>query len=746
MKRRKIWFWLMTVTSVIYIVWRLFFTLPFGYGIVSLAAGIILFAAEFISMLEAVIHFICMRKDKAPEFPTIAKEDYPHVDVLIATHSEEPDLLFKTLNGCKHMEYPNKSKVHIYLCDDADRPEMAKLARDMGVGYFGMSENKDAKAGNLNHALSKTDSPLIVTLDADMIPRSNFLMETVPYFSLPEMILEDGIWRKRTKEELDPDYKIGFVQTPQSFYNPDLFQFNFFAEANIPNEQDYFFREVNIGRNSSNSAIYAGSNTLILREALEEAGGIRTNTITEDFATGIEIQTKRYTCFAIDKVLASGLAPTNFPDLLKQRQRWGRGCVQVIRSFKFLFGKLPFLSKLSYLSCLFYWWTFLRRIIYILSPILYAVFGVMAVKVDMWGILLIWLPSYLIYNRALRMMSGKVRDQKWSNIVDTILSPYMILPILAETFGIRMKKFVVTNKEKTVSRSAKLIYAVPHIILLAATLLGTYFSIKQMVSDRSLLGLVVLFWLLMDAYFLIMSVFFLLGRISYRSAERFAAEIPISFYIGERKVVCKTSDISEFGLSFKTDYPEFICGIKTYTLQDGMWEAKVKGEVVHVDQVKDQWKYSLKLQPLDLEEKQDYYQIVHDRFPTLSTEIKTTALKDLLIFFKRKTANTMASKRKFARIPLNCILSTGSGKKVMVVDYNYQYMTIDGEAPSDQFDVKMGGITLRLNKVDADGAPKDNLYEIEDWESVSVSEELQKQVKRLLIGGAVIGKESSAVS
>lgn len=71
MKRKKLWFWLMTVTSVIYILWRLFFTLPLHAGIVSLIAGIALFAAEFISMLEAVIHYICMSKDKAPEFPVV---------------------------------------------------------------------------------------------------------------------------------------------------------------------------------------------------------------------------------------------------------------------------------------------------------------------------------------------------------------------------------------------------------------------------------------------------------------------------------------------------------------------------------------------------------------------------------------------------------------------------------------------------------------------------------------------------
>lgn len=732
MKRKKLWFWLMTVTSVIYILWRLFFTLPFHAGIVSLIAGIALFTAEFISMLEAVIHYICMSKDHAPEFPVIEEADYPHVDVLIATHSEDVDLLFKTLNGCKHMEYPDPSKVHIYLCDDNDRPEMAKLAQDMGVGYFGLSGNKLAKAGNLNHALSKTDSPLVVTFDADMIPRSNFLMETVPYFSLPKMILDHGVWRKRTEDEIDPDYKIGFIQTPQSFYNPDLFQFNFYAEHNIPNEQDYFFKEVNLGRNSSNSAIYAGSNTVISRRALEEVGGIRTKTITEDFATGIDIQAEGYTCFAIDKVLASGLAPDDFPNLLKQRQRWGRGCVQTIRSLKFLFGKLPLLSKLSYLSCLLYWWTFLRRIVYILSPILFTVFGVLVVKTDLWGILLIWLPSYLIYNHSLRLLSGKVRDQKWSNIVDTILCPYMIIPIMAETFGIRMSTFSVTNKTKSVSRSAKIIYAIPHMILLAASIVGIYFSVKVMLLYKSILGLVVLFWLCMNSYFLVMAIFFLLGRINYRSSERFSVEIPIRFSVGTRQINAVTCDISEHGLSFITDFPEFVYGKVPFDLQDQQWRARVLGEVVHVAKAGDRWRYSVKLADLSLEEKQNYDQIVFDRVPTLATEIKTNAAKDLQVFFKRKTASSVSSQRKLPRIVLDASLQTESGSTVQVSDYNYQYMLLAGAAPDTEFDLRLGSITLHLKKTPPALGGKENLFEVEDWETISASSELHEAIVALI--------------
>ena len=733
MKNRKVWFWLMTISSCIYIMWRVLFTIPTDLGMISLVAGIMLLVAEMISTIEAEINFICMNHGDELELPTIAEEDYPDVDILIATHSEEPELLLKTVNGCKHLKYVDKSKVHIYLCDDGNRNSVAKLAENMKVGYLPLANNKEAKAGNLNNALSKTNSPLVLTLDADMIPRSHFLMETVPYFFLPEMIKENGKWRKRIEEEKDPKYKIGFIQTPQSFYNPDLFQFNFFAETNIPNEQDYFFREINVGRNGTNSPIYAGSNTIISRKALEEVGGIRTNTITEDFATGIDIQEKGYKCYAIKKVLASGLAPNDFPNLLKQRQRWGRGCVQTIRSIKFWTSKLPFLSKLSYFSCLLYWWTFIRRIIFILSPIFFAVFEVVVVKANIRGIALIWLPYYLIYNHSLKLLSGKVRDQKWSNIVDTILCPYMIFPIFFETLGIRMRKFAVTKKEKTISKSAKIIYAIPHIIMLIATFVGICFIVRRMIVEKNMFSIVVLFWLSMNGYFLVMAVLFMLGRINYRNSERFYAKIPIKIYTKTAVIEGTTSDVSEFGLAFELKFPEYIDGICVFELQDKDWNARVKGQVIQISQFGEKWKYSIKLEDLLMEEKEAYYQIVYDRMPSLATEIKTSAMKDLQIFFKKRTTSAMRLNRKMPRIFLDCDLMTDQKKTVRVKDYNYQYISIVGEVPKSEFSIKLGKINLYVNPAKDEFLRSKNLYEVLNWKEISGSKELREALEEIFI-------------
>lgn len=74
----------------------------------------------------------------------------------------------------------------------------------------------------------------------------------------------------------------------------NLFQYNLYAADHIPNEQDYFYKVVQVAKNKSNSVIFGGSNAVLSRKALEETGGFVTGVVTEDFATGIEIEKKGY--------------------------------------------------------------------------------------------------------------------------------------------------------------------------------------------------------------------------------------------------------------------------------------------------------------------------------------------------------------------------------------------------------------------------------------------------------------------
>ena len=721
-KKQKIWFYVMTISSLIYIAWRLFFTIPFGLGTISLVMGILLVSAELISVLESVIRHFAIGSANLPKLPLIAEAQFPEVDVLIATHSEDEELLYKTINGCKYMDYPNKSKVHIYVCDDNNRIEIKKLADKMGVGYFGLSDNKYAKAGNLNNALSKISSPLVVTLDADMIPKSEFLKKTIPYFFLPKVIEnEDGSYRMRTKEEIDEDYKIGFIQTPQTFYNSDLFQFNLFAENNIPNEQDYFFKEINVSRNNTNSPIYAGSNTVISKQALIDVKGIRTGTVTEDFATGIDIQSKGYTCYAIPDVLASGLVPTTFVELLKQRIRWGRGCVQTLRSFAFLRSKLSFAGKLNYLGCLLYWTAFSRRIIYILSPILYSVFGVISVDIELWQFLLIGLPTYLIYNKGIKVLSNGKIDFRWNNIVDTIIAPYLMLPIFFETIGLKMNKFHVTEKKLNNQKDTNYIYAIPNLIFLIASIIGIYFVINGIIIHQMYVNIIILFWLIINSYFLLMASIFMIGRTNFRNSERFYEMIPLTYYINNIKIEAMTTDLSETGLSFITDSAEFIDYSKPIkiTITDRKYEAIIETEVIHVHTVNNRYQYHMIISNINAYNKSQYTALLYDRKPSFPDRIKTKGIDDLFHFIKKKKEKQRFSNRKLPRIIINKDFTDIFGKKFKIIDFNYQHFVAKVNNESDFLEFCIdGSIIVKAQKVSViqDGRV---LFEIEDWKEIA---------------------------
>ena len=254
-KKRRLLLYSLVIVTTIYFIWRIFFTIPTRFGILSLILGIILVIAEFTGFIECLIHYFTLSEAKSPKTPIVKDiNNYPHVDVFIATVNEPVDLLYKTLNGCLNMEYPDKSKVHIYVCDDGNRDEVKRLTEELKVNYISREERKGAKAGNLNHAMTKTSSPYIVTLDCDMIPMSDFLMVSMPFFIEAEIEIS---------EEREEKKKIGFIQLPQSFYNPDVFQYNLFSEDKIPNEQEYFYKEVEVGKNKSNSVIYGGYAVII---------------------------------------------------------------------------------------------------------------------------------------------------------------------------------------------------------------------------------------------------------------------------------------------------------------------------------------------------------------------------------------------------------------------------------------------------------------------------------------------------
>lgn len=721
------------VTSIIYLIWRIFFTIPFGEGIIALISGMYLLIVEIVGMLEEVVHYNNMTNIEYPMIPKADFSEFPDVDIFIATYNEPVELLYKTINGCINMEYPDENKVHIYICDDSNRIEMKKLAEEMNINYITRTERKDAKAGNFNNALAKTDSPLVVTFDADMIPMHDFLMSTVPYF-VEDLTNAKKIEKKDGKEaRKNREGKIGFIQTPQSFYNPDLFQYNLFSETRIPNELDYFYRDIQISRNKSNSVIYGGTNTVISREALDEIGGFYTKVITEDFATGILIQSNGYTCYAIDEVHASGLAPEDLKGLVKQRQRWARGCIQTGRKLNILFRKgLNISQKLSYISAITYWYGCLKRLIYIMAPILFSVFGVVVVKCTLLEVLIFWLPMYIFSSKSLKLVSRKIRTVKWTNVYETILFPSLIVSVILESLGISQKKFNVTRKGGAIEdKNYQIKKAIPHIILSILSIIGIINCVKFTFITGTPVYIVLIFWLIINLYNIVMSIFFMLGRQVLRRAERFPINIDCIVSFHEKELKCTTNDISENGLSIVLKKPEFIPYKESIRilLQTDRYKAQFVAKIIHVGQAGEQWKYAMEIQEIDDHNLKQLLRILYDRVPELPkiVEMNNSIFDDIRINVLKRGEQKVKFNRKLPRVNLNKELYSKEHGKVKIINFNYEYAVLKTNKVFDSLILKINDcIDIKFILTDTSSAKIEEntyLYKVDNYEEISANEE-----------------------
>src|SRR5699024_1588180 len=152
-----------------YLLWRTIYTLP-SVGWLSLFAGLALLITEWGGFFQNIVSSLLFwKKHKRKEVPISALKSLPDVDLFIATYNESVDLLRRTIVAAQLIDYP-KDKLSILVCDDGRREDVRLLCDELNVRHITRTDNKHAKAGNLNHAMTVSSGEIIVTMDADMVP------------------------------------------------------------------------------------------------------------------------------------------------------------------------------------------------------------------------------------------------------------------------------------------------------------------------------------------------------------------------------------------------------------------------------------------------------------------------------------------------------------------------------------------------------------------------------------------------
>ncbi|ODH01669.1 cellulose synthase catalytic subunit [Nostoc sp. KVJ20] len=453
---------ILIILTLRYILWRSLSTLnlvdPLN-GLFSLG----LYFAEILMLLNTTIQLLFMlnikerhREADVKSLAVISGSFVLSVDILIPTYNEPVFILRRTIIGCQALDYANKT---IYLLDDTNRSEMRELAEELGCNYMTRPDNSYAKAGNLNHAIAKTNGELIVVFDADFVPTSNFLIRTIGFFQ---------------------DEKVALVQTPQSFYNADPIARNLGLENVLTHEAEVFHRQIQTSRDSSGSAICAGTSFVVRRSALDQIGGFVIESLSEDYFTGIRLTAQGYRLIYLNEKLSAGLAAENIVGYATQRLRWGQGTLQAlfIKSNPLKISGLTLMQRLASLAGLLYWFGNISRVYFLLIPLAYSFFAVIPIRSTGAELLFFLLPYYSVNLATFSWLNYR----SCSALLSDIYSLIICFPLAVNTIQVMInpfaKGFQVTPKGMVKNRYIfNWNLALPLIILFIATAVSLWLNL-----------------------------------------------------------------------------------------------------------------------------------------------------------------------------------------------------------------------------------------------------------------------------
>ncbi|NJO97366.1 MAG: glycosyltransferase [Pleurocapsa sp. CRU_1_2] len=520
-----------------YFLWRSLCTLNLANPVDGIFS-ITLLSMELLAMIGTAFQMLLLltaknRTRQADHCSIAVKEGRynPTVDVLIPTYNEPDFIVRRTIIGCQAMNYDRKQ---IYVLDDTRRQSMKQLAQELGCHYITRPDNSYAKAGNLNNALKQTNGELVVVFDADFVPTTNFLERTVGFFHNP---------------------KLGLLQTPQSYYNSDPIARNLGLEDVLTPEEEVFYRYLQPIRDGAGSVVCAGTSFVARRNALQEIGYFVTDSVSEDYFTGIRLSAKGYELAYLNEKLSAGLAAESIGAHIDQRLRWGRGTLQAffIKSNPLTIPGLNLWQRFAHLEGLVHWLTCFPRVFFLFVPIICTFGQLNPILTTLPETVYVILPYYVLLLTVFSWLNRRSRSILLSDvysIVQAIPVFITVIKVLLNPFG---KGFKVTPKGLGRDKfNYNWSLALPMTILLGATLISFGMSLLSLRETGINLGL---YWGAYNLVTIAVAMMTLLDLPKLSLYEWYSRKQEINIY-GDRQVYQGTTQkISEEGVEIILDSP-----------------------------------------------------------------------------------------------------------------------------------------------------------------------------------------------
>jgi cellulose synthase (UDP-forming) len=407
--------------SLGYLVWRAGWTINWAAPWLSLP----LFVAELHGFFTFALLFF-MVWDVTPLRRSNASRTRT-VDVFIPTFNGPYEVLAPAVAAASDLQYP---LAEVYVLDDGERPWVREMCERFEVRYLTRTEHSGAKAGNINAALPHTSGEFIAFIDADFIMRPDYVEQLIGY--------------------LEDDDRVAIVQGPQEFYNVDSFQ-HAAGDTEAWHEQRIFFEVIQVGKNRWNSAFWAGSPSIVRRVAIEELGGIPTESVTEDLHTSLLLHQRGWRTAYHPGVVALGIAPDDYDGFILQRQRWAQGAMQVIRR-EWLGRGISFAQWLNYVASTGTYFDSFRKAILLLAVPMVLLTDQLPIVAPVGTFFVLWTLHFslgMIANIAL----GRGHYRYLYTELFDLLKMFAFIQASIVLFSARALRFKVTPKGVSGNRS-----------------------------------------------------------------------------------------------------------------------------------------------------------------------------------------------------------------------------------------------------------------------------------------------------
>lgn len=240
---------------------------------------------------------------------------------------------------------------------------------------------------------------------------------------------------------------------------------------------------------------------LLVNEAMDYLP-ISTISVTEDMSTAMRMHATGWRSVYHDEILAHGLAPEDLRSALQQRLRWAQGTIQVmLRENPLTLPGLRLGQRLAYFDTMWSYLSGVPTIIYLISPVLYLVFGLLPVNAlsdeFFWR-----LAPYLVINQLLFAVISWGRPTWRGQQYSLALFPLWIKAVTTAAANVWFGKklgFIVTPKTRQAGRYFGLVRW--QLLMMALLAIAIVVGLGQLASGWRSDGLPVVvnvFWAVYD--------------------------------------------------------------------------------------------------------------------------------------------------------------------------------------------------------------------------------------------------------